>query len=164
MAEEREFDPRLVMDANRSFSFIFRSFDAFRTSPDQTIGALMAPHVKGAGCDLINPGLVLAACYIYFVYPREATIASISLNGLDLASFAPRPSDPRELLRRLRNSLSHGRFSIDADGFFMFRDQRPDGTDVFSTRIHFTQLGQFVDTFGELAVKHFGRVLPSTIH
>ncbi len=165
MTEDREFDPRLLTDANRSLSWIFRCFDAFKRNPGQRIGDLITPHITAGRCDLINPGLVLAACYIYFVYPREATIGLIDVAGLDVSSFVlSRSVTSSELLRRLRNSLSHARFSIDAQGFFTFRDQRPDGTDVFSARIHFAALGTFVDSFGERAIKHLSGSGQGAVH
>jgi len=155
MAQKRSFDPRLVIDANRSFSFIFRSFEAFRTKPDLSVGSMIRPHISGGHCDLINPGLVLAACYIYFVYPREA-IESIDLSGIDLSSFRISPQiGPNEVLRRLRNSLSHGRFEIDEAGIFTFREHKADGTDLSVVQVHFADLGTFVDAFGRRACDKF---------
>ena len=162
MAEDRDFDPRLVVEANRSLSFIFRAFDAFKMNPGLSIGAIIGPHIRGNRCDLINPGLVLAACYIYFVYPREA-LGPIDLSGIDLSPFdLSEPAAAHEVLRRLRNSLSHGRFSINDEGFFMFRDQRSDGTDAFAIRVHF--LGKFVDDFGERASRQIGVAGGTVVH
>jgi len=113
-----------VRDANRSFSFIFESFAAFRKEPGLSIGAIISPHSEGAGCDPINPGLVLAACYIYFVYPRETAFRAIDVTEDDLRSFhLSEPVAPDEVLRGLRNCLSHGRFSIDDEGTFTFCDR-----------------------------------------
>src|ERR1035438_9805415 len=100
------------MEANRSFSFIFRAFDAFKANPALSVGTIISSHISGNRCDLINPGLVLAACYIYFVYPRETAFDVINFDGIDLSSFEPAPPEAHRMLRRLRNSLSHGRFSI----------------------------------------------------
>ena len=158
MTDDRMFDPRLVVDANRSFSWIFRAFEAFKRDPNQRIGDLLAPHIHVDHCDLINPGLVLAACYVYFVYPRETALNALPLDGMDVAPFhLSREVEPHELLRRLRNALSHGRFSIDDEGVFSFQDHRQDGTDALSLRIHFADLGMFVDAFAKRAVHQFLR-------
>jgi hypothetical protein len=157
MAEMREFDPRLVMEANRSLSFIFRAFDAFKANPALSVGTIIGPHISGNRCDLINPGLVLAA-------PRETAFDVIDLDGIDLSSFDPAPPEAHRMLRRLRNPLSHGRFSIDDLGIFTFRDHKPDGADPFVLRVHFADLGTFVDSFGRRAIEAFRSAAQAVVH
>lgn len=147
------FNPNLVCAANRSFGWIFHSFELFSKSPEQTIGSALAPYVIDGRCTLINPGLVLAAAYIYFLYPKEVTMERMNLNSLSTEAFElEEPISTEDLLRRLRNSLAHGRFDISDSGRFDFRDQRPNGSDPFRTCIGFEALGDFVEKFGRLAV------------
>jgi hypothetical protein len=108
--------------------------------------------------------LALAACYIYFVYPRETAFDVINLEGIDLSSFDPAPPEAHGMLRRLRNSLSHGRFSIDDLGIFTFRDHKPDGADPFAVRVHFADLGTFVDLFGRRAIEAFRSTAQTFVH
>lgn len=108
----------------------------------------MGPHVQNGLCNLINPGLVLAACYIYFIYPREAAVGAVTVREEDLRLFrVSERAEPSQVLRRLRNSLSHGDFSIDDAGHFTFRDRGS-----FEIRVHFADLGTFVDAFGRRMV------------
>lgn len=101
-------------------------------------------------CNLINPGLVLAACYVYFIYPREAMVGNVTVSESDLRSFrVSENAEPSQVLRRLRNSLSHGDFSIDDAGIFTFCDR-----ESFEIRVHFVDLGTFVDAFGRRMVSN----------
>ena len=81
------FNAELLIAANRSLHWIFQSFDAYQKRPGTTIGEALAPHVKGSSCELINPGLVLAAAYIYFLYPKETAIHRLNLDSLDTSAF-----------------------------------------------------------------------------
>lgn len=69
--------------------------------------------------------------------------------------------DACDLIRRIRNSLSHGRFEIDDGGVFTLRDQSASGTNPFETQIHFSRLGEFAEQFGKLILKSFPPVTKS---
>ena len=154
MDNARRFDPRLLFDANRSFSWIFKCRNLFVARRNTNLRHLLAPHMHGDACDLINPGLVLAACYIYFVYPKETALMGVDLSTLDTSGFKLSSQiAPLDLIRRIRNSLSHGRFEIDDGGFFTLRDRSTSGTDLFETRIHFSSLGEFAEQFAKLILK-----------
>jgi hypothetical protein len=158
MNNKSSFDPRLMLEANRSFGWIFKCFGLYPGNPDAKLQDLLAPHIRGNKCDLINPGLVLAACYIYFVYPRETALDRIDLSSLDLSAFQLSENiTTHELIRRIRNALSHGRFEIDASGVFALRDDNPRGTNPFETKIHFTDLGEFAEQFAKLAINSFSQ-------
>ena len=152
------FNAELLIAANRSLHWIFQSFDAYQKRPGTTIGEALAPHVKGSSCELINPGLVLAAAYIYFLYPKETAIHRLNLDSLDTSAFRlDHPMPTKDLLRRLRNSLAHGRFEINDSGRFEFQDQRHDGSDAFRAWIDLRDFGDFVDNFGRLAAGQLAR-------
>jgi hypothetical protein len=156
MDNARRFDPRLLIDANRSFSWIFKCRNVFVARRNDSLRRLLAPHMHGDACDLINPGLVLAACYIYFVYPKETALMGVDLSTLDTSGFKLSSQvTPVELIRRIRNSLSHGRFEIDDRGVFTLRDRSASGTDLFETQIHFSSLGEFAEQFAKLILKSF---------
>jgi hypothetical protein len=149
----KQFDRRLVFAANSSFSWIFECVSIFNSGDRSSIREKLAPHMHGNACDLINPGLVLAACYIYFVYPKETAIEHVNLSQLDISKFTlSSPITPSNLVRRLRNSLSHGRFEIDDKGIFTFFDQQKSGLVDFEAKIHFGSLGEFVQEFAEVAL------------
>jgi HEPN pEK499 p136 len=156
MNDKSNFDPRLILAANRSFGWIFKCHSLYDPNQDDRLRDLLAPHIHDNGCDLINPGLVLAACYIYFVYPRETVLEKIDLSLLDSSAFKPSKNIATlDLIRRIRNSLSHGRFEIDDKGMFVLRDNNPKGTDPFETEIHYSDLGEFAEEFAKLAIKSF---------
>ena len=156
MNDKSNFDPRLILAANRSFGWIFKCHSLYDSDQDDRLRDLLAPHIHGKACDLINPGLVLAACYIYFVYPRETAIKMIDLSLLDSSAFKlSKNITTHKLVRRIRNSLSHGRFEINDRGIFVLSDNNLEGTDPFETEIHFTDLGEFAEEFAKLAIKSF---------
>lgn len=160
MDTERRFDPRLLFEANRSFGWIFKCRSLYVKHRDTSLRALLAPHMHGDACDLINPGLVLAACYIYFVYPRETALEEVDLSSLDTSGFElAEQIAPLDLIRRIRNSLSHGRFEIDDKGVFTLRDHSASGTNLFMTKIHFARLGEFAEQFAKLVLNSFPPVV-----
>jgi hypothetical protein len=155
MSDQNSFNPALMFAANNSFNWIFKCHQSYNSNQDSKLRDLIAPHMFDGKCDLINPGLVLAACYIYFVYPREA-LQDIDLSSLDVSSFkVSKIITPSELIRRIRNALSHGNYEIDDDGTFRLRDNNPKETNPFEATIHFTQLGEFADQFAKLALNWF---------
>jgi hypothetical protein len=160
MDSTRRFDPRLLFEANRTFGWIFKCRSAYVARRNTSLRDLLGPHMHGEACDLINPGLVLAACYIYFVYPKETALMGVDLSSLNTSGFKlAEEIAPVELVRRIRNSLSHGRFEIDDEGFFTLRDHSATGTNSFETKIHFSQLGEFAEQFAKLILRssHWGQ-------
>ena len=162
MDTARRFDPRLLFEANRSFGWISKCRSIYVAGRNVSLRDLLAPHMHGEACDLINPGTVLAACYIYFVYPKETASEGIDLSSLDTSGFRLSAEiKPLDLIRRIRNSLSHGRFEIDDGGVFTLRDQSASGTKPFETRIHFSHLGEFAEQFAMLILKSFPPIAKS---
>jgi len=149
-----DFDPRLVLDANRSFWWIFHSAEIARSSPTSEVGRLLMSNMHDGKCDLINPGLALAAAYIYFVYPKEMLLGQVDLTGVDVSCFQP-SLQAQLLIRRLRNSLAHGRFRIDNDGRMTFEDIGTQGQDPFTTAVYWAAFGMFVQEYGRRAVRLF---------
>lgn len=75
----------------------------------------------------LNKGSLIMASYILFVYPKENELTEEFLNKIDTSKFniidAPinAPLNSAFILRKLRNSLAHGKF-IDENNFFTFED------------------------------------------
>jgi hypothetical protein len=150
----KTFQVDLVMGANRSMYWIFESFDEFKRNPDQPLKTLFSKYVHNGQCTLINPGIVLALAYVYFVYPHQSILEQLDLSKLRFDSFNTEESlTNNDLLRHLRNSLAHSRYWIDEFGVFHFTDVSKNGRPNFSSTIHGAEFGHFVQDFGRLVVE-----------
>ncbi len=71
-----------------------------------------------------NPGLLIAMSYMFFVLPKEKFFDDLSLQDLELSSFnvIKGNKDNDTILRRVRNSLTHGNFTM-VKNFFVFNDK-----------------------------------------
>jgi hypothetical protein len=118
---------------------------------------------------LVNPGIMLAFSYSYFVFGQE--------NGyLDTFSLSPfletiavcypsfdsmSPTDQStHLKRRLRNSIAHCRYEVqirtddgaihrDGDVWFVFQDSRPNGDDAIQFEMSLPTFGNIVESAGK---------------
>ncbi len=143
MINQHETDWNLVTQAQISISWLFQST---KTNDQNVQGALKAFTEEHEGCDIINPGILMAYAYICFVYPRETAIKSIDDKRLDFSKFNITIGQNKDVLRRLRNSIAHGRFSISSDAKITFTDNRKDGKDPFCAEISCGDLGSFVQS------------------
>ncbi|MFA4943248.1 MAG: hypothetical protein WC789_00930 [Lentisphaeria bacterium] len=94
-----------------------------------------------------TPALLIAASYIYFLYPHESS-KSERLSDDYFNDFEIIQGEKKNMAGRLRNSLSHGRFKFCADNIIEFSDENVNSKDknknqiVF--RIGFIKFGKFI--------------------
>jgi hypothetical protein len=117
---------------------------------------------------LINPGLLLSQAYIYFVYGQEQGL----LDDLDISKYFSKISvnysgycdlsdidKSITIRRRVRNAIAHCRYSIevrttdgritkDGDVWFVFTDQKRDGSDKIKIEMSFPTFGNVVEAAG----------------
>ena len=112
---------------------------------------------------VINPAHVLSLLYCLIVVPKELWLKNEKhpvfdeLNMLDLLRFVTIRTRPPQfdanpafqLLRHLRNAVSHVNFAITDSGLFIFWDQKPgDAIRLFEADMTVTQLEQFLSLVG----------------
>jgi hypothetical protein len=100
---------------------------------------------------LINPGILMCYSYIAFVYPRESCLKSVNTNKLNFSNFKiKRPLQEiksENIIRRLRNSISHANFHITPDANIIFKDDNKSHNDPFEAEISCGDFGHFVQSF-----------------
>ena len=122
---------------------------------------------------IVNPGFVLANAYSYFVFGQEHKL----LDKFDLSQFLSsfivsypnykdiEPEKKSKLLkRRLRNAIAHchyrveirtedGKISKDGNLWFVFEDQKKDGSDKITMEISFPNFGNLIEVAGQHTIK-----------
>lgn len=102
----------------------------------------------------INIGTLMMASYILFLYPREVEFINIDLKNIDATKFNiivkgnpnNNENDNQYLIRRIRNSLAHGKFQINDNNIITFMDDDK-GNNSFKVEILFVDLGNFIQDF-----------------
>ncbi|HMQ03801.1 MAG TPA: hypothetical protein PKD26_07785 [Pyrinomonadaceae bacterium] len=110
------------------------------------------------GLDPLNPGLLMMASYLLFVYPQQAEFEALDFSRIKTGDFEVKEgtstADARRFCSRIRNSLTHARFEL-IDERIEFRDERS-GNDLFHATVEISKFGEFVnDFFFEAIRQHF---------
>jgi hypothetical protein len=141
-------DWNLVIQARISISWLFESV---QIKEPKFSDYLQQFKKKNEGCDIINPGILIAFAYIAFVYPKETSLDMIDVSELDFSKFSFRKDEgevkPKAIVRRLRNSIAHGRYSIARDAKITFEDNCTCGKDPFTAEIACGDFGAFITSF-----------------
>jgi len=150
-----ETDWNLVVQAQISISWLFESSN----SQDSNLQAAVAKfRAQNENCELINPGILFAYAYITLVYPRETALEKISTTALDCSEFTFKAGKQKDLIRRLRNSIAHGRYSISSDAVITFKDNCRCGNDPFEVEVSCGDFGSFLHCFCNLSkAKYFDK-------
>jgi len=69
----------------------------------------------------------------------------IDTEKFSLIEGSPAPTEKRNFLNRIRNSIAHGRFEISNNGLFTFSDQGKNGTNEFKASINYQDLGKLIN-------------------
>lgn len=151
-------DWNLVTQAQISISWLFESV---QSKEPKISDYLQQFKMKNEGCDIINPGILMAFAYIAFVYPRETSLFDkIDVSRLDFSKFKFLENvgklSPKDIVRRLRNSIAHGRYSITPDAKITLEDNCNCGKDPFKAEIICGDFGTFINSFcAEVKAEHF---------
>ena len=112
---------------------------------------------KNEETEPLNMGSLLSAAYICFMYPQQAEFETLDFTKISIEKFSVSLGnfgDSKYLCRRIRNSLAHVRFEI-LNGVFIFKDQKPDGSDKFEATITYKDFGDFLNSFFHEAKKQY---------
>ena len=160
--ENKKFERVLIKQVNYSLGFLFRVQDVVKLNPNKTIKEVLSEYERlenFGGKSLINPGIALAAAFMYFIYPRESIVDSLELSNIDFSNFrivekqSNNPIIDKEIIRRLRNSLAHGNFTYDFQkGEYTFIDDNRSHSDYFEMKIIGPRFGEFIESFAKNAL------------
>jgi len=129
---------------------------------DKSVGQLLREfHTQYSNVAPLNIGSLLMASYILFVYPQQAEYNNVDFSRIDFTGFqiheGTPTSEPITFCRRIRNGLTHGRFTLNEDHIEL-TDKKQDGSDPFRATISFTAFGDFINAFmSEVKNQHFER-------
>jgi len=134
-----------VKQFNLSISWIFESFKIAQNNPNTTVSEAFSKYIKEDRTILINHGLLLAACYMYFLLPKEKKVEDINIDSkLFKTSYTK-----KNIARRLRNSIAHGRIKIEENGDIVFEDNNKQKTDPFEVKISPLNLSKLIEEVGK---------------
>lgn len=96
-----------------------------------------------------NIGSMLSTAYICFLYPQQRQYEQLNFDKLDISKFnhllEPKQTyNNKSFLRRIRNSLSHAKFEINANNFIFYDGQN---TIDFKVTISIPEFGNFLNNF-----------------
>ncbi|WP_305453657.1 HEPN family nuclease [Bacillus mycoides] len=102
-----------------------------------------------------NPGMLLMASYLFFVYAKEKDFIGRDYSFADTSKFEVLECEKEKrnsnyICRRIRNALAHSRVHIGENGLITFEDFKPEGTkrlDYFKCTISYTDFGNFISAF-----------------
>lgn len=136
------FHPVLCALLNSSIKWIEKTVD--RKNRDKTIREIANDNIIELDqlnqSNPFNPALLIAAAY-FFLYPKE----SGEKYSIATSAFTVLEGKNENLLRRLRNSLSHGNYTFRGKNIIEFTDSKKDGNDFIRFHIDFKQFGQFLN-------------------
>jgi len=103
----------------------------------------------------LNVGTLFIATYLLFLYPRESEFKNIDINSIDISGFEIKTqgsktyneSDNEYLIRRIRNSIAHGNFTIGQNLIIRFEDDNKQNSNPFATEILLSKFGSFINDF-----------------
>jgi len=108
-------------------------------------------HPKYPGARLFNNGVLIMASYLLFIYIKENEYINFDYSNINTSEFEIIKEDnphktSKSICRRIRNSISHGRFEI-KDNIIFFEDSLKDGTDYINFKIGTVNFGEFISNF-----------------
>lgn len=135
----------------------------------KTIEELLSEfRLKYENCGILNCGTLFMATYLLFVYPKEKEFESCDKSNLKTDAFKITDNDyvknkivdSSYIVRRIRNSLAHGNFTIEED-VITFEDWVPNEKelkpDYFKCKIRVGEFGNFINSFMfEIKNQRFG--------
>ncbi len=128
---------------------------------NRSVGELLAEFsIKYEGVPLLNVGTLIMAAYPLFVYPQQAEFDKVDYNKISTDRFEVRvgtsSNKRKRFCGRIRNSLSHGNFTI-TDSHILFEDNNREKTDAFSATIKIEDFGKFINNFMFEAKKNISK-------
>ncbi len=115
---------------------------------------------------IVNPGFILSLAYSYLVFGHEKELLksfnmikfNFTVSSLNYSALNDKKKNVY-LKRRLRNAIAHCRYEVeirtdngeinkDSDVWFVFNDQKDDGTDKFTMSISFPEFGNLIENVG----------------
>ena len=119
---------------------------------------------------LLNQGIILTSLWGLIVYPREKFDQRIDrlqerledwgIEEKDLTKCPPEDKNLKGVIRHMRNSISHGRVSVNEHLSFIFRDgKRNKGAfdENFVIELDVRKIQKFVETFVGYILEEKGR-------
>lgn len=109
------------------------------------------PHER-----LLNPGVLMMASYLLFVYPQQADFDNIDYSEIDVSDFKiiaqqNNHSNTKRFCSRLRNSITHARFTVnESTKMINFIDFNQAGQNRIEFEIGFVEFGLFIDKFAHI--------------
>lgn len=108
-------------------------------------------HPKYPGERLFNNGVLMMASYLLFVYIQEKEYKNFDYTKINTEDFKIEKEEKghnssKKLCRRLRNAVSHGRFSFE-DSTMVFEDFERNGTNYIRFSIETIRFGEFISNF-----------------
>lgn len=104
---------------------------------------------------LLNSGVLMMSAYLFFVYPQQADFEDINFEAIALPIYnlinAESPIDSNATFcRRLRNSISHGRFAVNHEtNIINFKDENHHGNNEIEFEIEIVEFGTFTTNFAQ---------------
>ena len=106
---------------------------------------------------LINPGVLMMAAYLLFLYPKESEIIKSDYNDIDFNIFKvhikgvkrTEESEKQYFTRRIRNSIAHSSWHIQGNNI-VFKDENyknQKNKNEFSIEIELPKFGEFINSF-----------------
>jgi hypothetical protein len=113
---------------------------------------------------ILNVGVLMMACYIYFVYLREGELATFDFNKVDVSNFKinfqqRKHNTAKKICRRLRNSIAHSKFTVDHENNLIIFSDDKQGQDRIEFQSGIVELGIFIDNFvKEVYIQNIARI------
>lgn len=147
-------DWNLIIEGNLSLLWIQETLNPI--NKNKTIDEVLKEFkVRNKNIDPLNVGTLFMATYLLFLYPRESEFKNIDINSIDISGFeikiqGSKPnneSDNEYLIRRIRNSIAHGNFTIEHNLIIRFEDNNMQNSNPFVTEILLSKFGSFINDF-----------------
>lgn len=155
----------IIAQVRLNLAFLTAFIQAVKFNPNQKIKDFFDKFHEDIKWDkkderysLLNQGIILTSLYGLIVYPKEKffgkipkiPIQSLNINEWGKISIYNCPHNDRNLknmIRRIRNSLSHGRVTIDQNLNFIFVDGKDESAVDFQINISIRDLQKFIEKF-----------------
>ncbi len=101
---------------------------------------------------VLNKGVLMMAAYLQFAYLQETEFTQIEFDKFDfsdfLIEFSEKEITNKHIAKKLRNSITHGRFKFVENDILLFEDRYSDEDKLcFKALIPIVKFGKFIDQF-----------------
>ena len=123
------------------------------SSLNKTMGQLLnETYTDYTDLRILNKGVLMMAAYLQFVYLDETVFNKIPFNEYDFSDFIIEFSSDEinnnYIAKKLRNSISHGRFKFIENDLLYIEDCNFSTEEInFKATIQIVKFGKFIDDF-----------------